>query len=50
VRGTGADRLVVALKVLQWGPSEGDGSSGLVRRSTACGWEEPGERAEAEVV
>jgi hypothetical protein len=49
-RGTGADRLVVAVKVLSWGWSEGDGSSGLALRSTACGWEEPGERAEAEVV
>ncbi len=50
MRGTGADHLVVALKVLQWGWSEGDGSSWLAVRSTAVTWDESGERAEAEVV
>jgi hypothetical protein len=50
MRGTGADRPVVAMKALQWGWSEGEGSSGLAAGSTAVTREEPGERAEAEVV
>ena len=50
MRGTGADRLVVAVKPGNAGWSEGDGLSGLAWRSTAMAREEPGERAEAEVV
>ena len=50
MRGTGADLTVVAMKVLQWGWSEGEGLSWLAFRPTAFGWEESGERAEAKVV
>src|ERR1035437_8251636 len=49
MRGTVADLTVVVMTALYWGLSEGEGSSWLALRPTACGWEESGERAEAEV-